>query len=630
MVDNTDKPGTEASPAAPSSPQPNEATPAAVSSESQPTGSTTDSPAATSAAHDGSSTTAAPTGEPSAASGEASGSTASGGAEPGAAGEGTAQASEGTAQASEGEAGEEGDGTGADGEGKKKRRRRRKKGGEAGAEGAKAEGEGAAAGGEGEGAAPGGENKGRAERSKNRPAPPPRERPAFQVGEEVFGKVKTVNGHSIIVDIQFGKAEGIFDRSELASDDMVPEIGDRFPAQVLGDGSRGGFVVLTRNMLREEQTKTKVEQAFTDKAVVVGLVTGAIKGGLEVYVEGLRAFAPASHVDLRPGADLHYLVGQQLLFFVEQYAKRGRDVVLSRRTLLEEDAKKQRGSSLAKLAPGSVVKGIVRSVVEWGVFVAIPEADNIEGLVHNTEVSHDPRARTRDLLKVGDEISVKILKIDERGKLWLSKRSAESDPWDEFRARYAPGTRHKGKVTKIAPFGAFIELEPGLEGLAHVSDLSLKRVEDPNEIVKEGQELQVIVASFDPSTRKIGLHPVTPGSEDEPKQRVQPNKIIKVGIVSHETGGLVVRILGATGRSARGFVPAGQTGTPRGTDLRKSFPLNSVHDAKVLEVDPRRGEAKLSLKAVGEDTERAAYSEYRQSVAKVAKFGTFADLMKKS
>jgi small subunit ribosomal protein S1 len=609
MVDNTDKPGTEASPAANSSaPQPAEPTPAAASTEAQPTGSTTDSPAATSAAHDTSSTTAAPTGEPSEASGATQASEASG--------------------ASEG--GEDGDATGADGEGKKKRRRRRKKGGEAGAEGQPA-GEGAAAGeAQGEGAAQGGEGKGRGDRGKNRPAPPPRERPAFQVGEEVFGKVKTVNGHSIIVDIQFGKAEGIFDRSELASDDMVPEIGDRFPAQVLGDGSRGGYVVLTRNMLREELTKPKAEQAFNEKAVVVGLVTGAIKGGLEVYVEGLRAFAPASHVDLRPGADLHYLVGQQLLFFVEQYAKRGRDVVLSRRSLLEEDAKKQRGSSLAKLAPGSVVKGIVRSVVEWGVFVAIPEADNIEGLVHNTEVSHDPRARTRDLLKVGDEISVKVLKIDERGKLWLSKRSAESDPWEEFRTRYAPGTRHQGKITKIAPFGAFIELEPGLEGLAHVSDLSLKRIEDPNEIVKEGQELSVIVAHFDPSTRKIGLHPVTPGFENEPKQRVQPHKIIKIAIVSHETGGLVVRILGATGRSARGFVPAGQTGTPRGTDLRKGFPLNSVHDAKVLEVDPRRGEAKLSLKAVSEDTERAAYSEYRQSVAKAAKFGTFADLMKKS
>ncbi|MCU0658080.1 MAG: S1 RNA-binding domain-containing protein [Polyangiaceae bacterium] len=501
----------------------------------------------------------------------------------------------------------------AKGEGAKKRRRKKKKGGEGATEGAEAQ--------------PRAERGERAREDKNAV------RAAFRIGEEVFGRVKEVKPHALIIDIP-GKGDAIFDSSELDAEGAVPAVGDRFVAKVLGDGGRGGLVVLARKHFDdptyEDKVKEEVEKAFQEKAVVLGLVTGAIKGGLEVYVKGLRAFAPASHVDLRPGADLGHHVGQQHLFLVEQYAKKGRDVVLSRKAFLEEESKKLREGSLAKLTVGSVVSGVVRSIVEWGVFVAIPEADNIEGLVHVSEVSHDPRARLRDVVKVGETIQVKIGKIDDKGKLWLSKKAAESDPWEELRTRYAVGTRHKGKVTKNMPFGAFVELEPGREGLIHLADLSFKRIESPADVVKEGQEIDVVISSLDSTNRKIGLHPVLPGTENETRQRVAPHKIIKVAVVSHESAGLIVRILGATGRNARGFIPAGHTGTPRGTDLRKQFPAGSEHEVKVIEVDPKRGEAKLSIKAVREDTEKAAYNEYRQNLAKEAKFGTLADLLKKS
>ncbi len=527
-----------------------------------------------------------------------------------------AQAQDASAASPEGsEAKPEGSEGGEAGEGKKRRRDRKKKGGE-----------GQAAGGEGAGQG----DRAKGDAGKN--APP---RTAFRIGEEIFGLVKEVRPHLLIVGIP-GKGDALFDRSEFDPDAVEPAVGDRFVARVLGDGGRGGLVVLARRQFDdptyEDVVRAEVEKAFTEKTPVVGLVTGAIKGGLEVYVKGLRAFAPASHVDLRPGAPLNHLVGQQLLFLVEQYAKKGRhvDVVLSRRAFLEEESKKHRSGSLSKLTEGSVVKGVVRSIVEWGVFVAIPEADDIEGLVHISELSHDPRARARDLVKVGETIEVKVSKIDERGKLWLSKRAAEPDPWEATRSKFALGSRHKGRVTKLMPFGVFVELEPGFEGLIHMSDLSFKRFENASEIVKEGQEIDVIVANVDGGTRKIGLHPAIPGAENEARQRVAPHKIIKIAVISHESSGLIVRVLGATGRNARGFIPAGQTGTPRGTDLRKQFPAGSIHDAKVLEVDPRRGEAKLSLKAVSEDTEKAAYSEYRQNVAKTAKFGTLADLLKKS
>ncbi len=261
----------------------------------------------------------------------------------------------------------------------------------------------------------------------------------------------------------------------------------------------------------------------------------------------------------------------------------------------------------------------------------MPEAGGVEGLVHMTEASHDRGARLNDLFKAGAEIEVKVLRVDEKGKLWLSRKAVVADPWDAVKEKYSVGSRQKGKVARLQPFGAFIELEPGVDGLIHAADLSIKPFEHPREIVKVGDEIEVVVVSCDPHSHKIGLHPAPPpGEEVEARQRVQPHKVLKVAVAQITEGGLVVRVLGVTGRSARGFIPAGHTGTPRGSDLRKDFPLGAQFDAKVLEIDPRRGEAKLSIRAVKEDAEKHAYQQYRAGVAREAKFGTFADLMKKS
>ena len=456
---------------------------------------------------------------------------------------------------------------------------------------------------------------------------PPRERTAFHVGEEVFGKVTAVTEHAIMVDLS-GKALAIFDRHELAADDLVPEAGDRFVAHVHGDGSRGGLVVLTRKPLREEETKPRLEEASKSGEAIVGLVTGTVKGGIEVDVDGVRAFAPGSHVDLRPGADLAHLIGLRMEFTVAQYAKRGRDVVVSRKNYIEAEAKEHRKTSLAKLEIGSIVKGTVRSVVQYGAFVAIPSADDVEGLVHMTEASHDRGAKLNEVFQVGAEIDVKILRVDDKDKLWLSHKAATVDPWQEAMKTYGQGTRHKGKVMRLLPFGAFIELAPGIEGLLHVQDLSFKRIEHPKDVLKEGEEIDVVVADLERGSKKIALHPAPPaGEENEHKQRIVPHKGVKVAVVAAESAGLVVRVIGLTGRHSRGFIPAGHTGTERGTDLRKHFPPGTRLEAKVIEIDPRRGEAKLSLRALREDSEKAAYHEYRASVAKASKFGTLGDLL---
>jgi len=408
---------------------------------------------------------------------------------------------------------------------------------------------------------------------------------------------------------------------------IVLELGAHFVGLVHNDGSRGGLIVLTRHPRRLRASKLATSAAFREKKLISGLVTGVVRGGVEVDVDGLRAFAPGSHLDLRPGADLRPLVGRRLEFLVTQYGKRGRDVVLSRRPMLESEAKAHRAEALERVQVGAIVTGTVKSVVSFGAFLDI---GGVEGLVTLQEMSHNRSDAPHDVFRAGESIEVRIIRMDEKGKIWLSRKSAIPDPWDDALKKYAVGTRHTGKIVRLQPFGAFVELESGIDGLIHIGDLSMKPIEHPSEVVKVGDSIEVVVAQADPVSHKIGLHPAPTGAAaEEAPQRIQMRKPVKVQVMAVEPGGLVVRVLGATGRQARGYITSMATGTPRGTELRKPFPVGMILDAQVIEIDPRRGEIKLSIKALHEDTERSAYQQYRQQVTREAKFGTFGDLLAK-
>ncbi|MEI9939334.1 MAG: S1 RNA-binding domain-containing protein [Pseudomonadota bacterium] len=455
------------------------------------------------------------------------------------------------------------------------------------------------------------------------------DRAPFHTGEEVFGKVTAVLETAIMVDLS-GKALAIFDRGEMEPDDLVPAVGDRFVARIHNDGVRGGLVVLTRKPLREEESKPKVEQAAKDGSLVSGLITGVIKGGVEVDIDGLRAFAPASGMDLHPAnANFAVLVGQRVEFKVVQYEKGGRDVVVSRRPMLEAEAHERRKHAITLLQEGQVMNGVVRTVVEWGAFVALPDAENLEGLVHASEASHDARVPLTELFRAGDRIEVKITKIDERGKIWLSRKALIEDPWAVAKQKYAQGSQHKGKVTRLEKFGAFVELEPGIDGLLHVSDLSLERIEHPEAVLKLDQEVEVLVHHFDPRSKKLTFHLAPkPEHANEAPQKIVRNALVKAEVIKGEAAGVLVRLMGVTGRAARGFIPGAQTGTARGTDLRKVFKPGTVLDLKVVDLDPRNGEPKLSLRGFKEDEERRAHKEYRAKLKAEGGFGTLGDLLK--
>jgi len=498
-----------------------------------------------------------------------------------------------------------GPGEGAKGERKKRRRRRRR--GQKGAEGDQA----------------GGEGSGR--RGKKHVKP---ERPAFNIGDDVFGRVSKLTKDAIWIDVAGGKAQGLYDRSQLIQ--IPPKEGEQMIAKVKSVSTRGGMLMLGPDPWDTTQSRAELRAALQEENQLDFWVTGVIKGGLEVDYKGVRAFAPASHVELRPSADLSHLLGQKIQFVVTTYGKKGRDVVVSRKEMLEAEHKEKRDEELGKLEPGLKCKAVVRTVLQWGAFVALPEYGDVEGVIHMSEASHNRSARLAELFRPGAEIEVEVLRIDDKGKLWLSHKATIADPWDAAADKYTAGSRHTGKVVRLTDFGAFIQLEPGIDGLCHVADLSFTPVEHPKEVVTEGNDMDVVVAHLDAKARKVTLHPAPPDDEkDVPAiRKVSPHKVVDVVVMQIRDAGLGVRIVGATGRHARAFIPAGQTGTPRGTDLRKSFPLGKRLQAKVIDADSRRGEPRLSIRALKQDAEKRAYREYRKKVQREATFGTFADLLK--
>ncbi|MFP6686663.1 MAG: S1 RNA-binding domain-containing protein, partial [Polyangiaceae bacterium] len=454
------------------------------------------------------------------------------------------------------------------------------------------------------------------------------EKPPFNAGDDVFGRVVMVNEHAIVIEVAGGKALGLYDANQL--NQVPPREGEQFIAKVKSYSTRGGMLILGTELFDTTQTKLELQAALEASNPIEVWVTGVIKGGLEVDYKGIRGFAPASQMELRPSSDLSHFLGQKHMVFVTHYGKRGKDVVFSRKKMLEDEHKALRAEFLDKIKPEMVCKGVVRNVATWGAFIALPDFGDIEGVVHMSEASHDRGARLNQIFKPGREIEVQVLKVDESGKLWLSRKALVDDPWASVSEKYPQRSIHTAKVVRLTEFGAFIQLEPGVDGLCHVSDLSFSPIEHPKDVVEVGQDIEVIVASVDAGKHKVSLHPAPPQDERElPSVQLKPHQVVNAIVTQIRDSGLNVRILGMTGRAARAYLPANQTGTPRGADLRKNFPIGKRFVAKITEVDRRRGEARLSIRAMKTDAERDAYRDYKKEVKSKGGFGTFADLLNK-
>ncbi len=369
---------------------------------------------------------------------------------------------------------------------------------------------------------------------------PVAERPSEPVpGERVEGRVLLVGEETVFVDLG-GGLEGILDTAEVRDLDGVVTVavGDPLAAVVTGrdPGSRA-LLLRRRGGGRSGEVGPELRQAKEMGLPVEGIVKGVVKGGFEVEISGQRAFCPVSQIDARPVAEPEAMVGRRLAFLVSRVEEGGRgraaNVVVSRRELLDREARERAEAVRATLAPGAVVRGKVTSIATYGAFV---DLGGLEGMIHVSELGHARVASVEDVLAVGDEVEVQVLRIEppregRRGeRIALSIKALQRDPWKDAALRFPVGSEHPGRVMRLDSFGAFVQVAPGLEGLVHVSELGEgRRISHAREALQLGQDLVVRVADVDETRRRLsltllGTRASARGEQEEWRSRLEPAK----------------------------------------------------------------------------------------------------------
>lgn len=326
-------------------------------------------------------------------------------------------------------------------------------------------------------------------------------------GELVEGRVVDIVDNEVHVDVGY-KSEGRIPLNELGlQGEQTPQdvvnIDDKILVQVLQVNDDEGTVVLSKRRADERHAWTDLTAKHDAGETIEAEVTGRVKGGLLVDV-GVRGFVPASHVDVGFVDNLDEYVGQTLQFRIIELDRQRRNVVLSRKELLEEQLQEAKEAAFASLEEGQIVPGIVRRLTDFGAFVDI--GGGVEGLLHVSEMAWSRVRHPEDVLSEGDQIDIKVLGVDrERERISLSLKAALPDPWTTIEERYSTGDIITGTVTRTVDFGAFVKVEDGVEGLVHISQLADHHVEDPADVVKAGEEVKVKVVNLDPDARRIGL-----------------------------------------------------------------------------------------------------------------------------
>ncbi len=328
----------------------------------------------------------------------------------------------------------------------------------------------------------------------------------FDEGGLVSGTVVKIDSDEVLLDIGY-KSEGVIPSKELSiRNDVNPadvvDLGEQVEALVLQKEDKDGRLILSKKRAQYERAWGKIEELKAAEGVVEGPVIEVVKGGLILDI-GLRGFLPASLVDLRRVRDLHPFVGRTLQAKIIELDKNRNNVVLSRRAYLEETQREQRDEFLANLKPGEVRKGVVSSVVNFGAFV---DLGGMDGLVHVSELSWKHVDHPSSVVQVGDEVTVQVLDVDlSRERISLSLKATQQDPWQEFATGHQVGELVYGRVTKLVPFGAFVQVGDGIEGLVHISEMAVHHVEAPEQVVTPGEELWVKIIDIDLDRRRISL-----------------------------------------------------------------------------------------------------------------------------
>ncbi len=462
----------------------------------------------------------------------------------------------------------------------------------------------------------------------------------FEVGQKVSGRIVQLGQEQAFLDLG-GKGEGMIDLAELQDThgNLMVAIGEILEGYVLALAGDHGGVVVTKQLSKGAQ-KDFLGEARASGIPVEGLVAAHNKGGLEVDLGGVRGFCPSSQIDLHFVESPAALVGQRLTFKVIEV--KDRDVVLSRRALLEAEAAKKAQVLRESLSVGAQLEGTVTSLRDYGAFI---DLGGLEGLLHVSELGYGRVNHPKDVLQVGQKVKVEVVRIDapkdgeKVERIGLSMKALQQDPWSQAAASLHEGDRVKGKVVRLQPFGAFVELMPGVDGLVHISALGApKRIAHPKEVVTEGEEVLVSIESIDLEQKRVSLRRITSeeAAAEAPADGAKPapapshahppkvGDVFEVGVDKVEPFGLFVRW-----SSGRGLIPNAEMGTPKGADHRKLFPPGASFKAAVIEID-NQGRFRLSKTGAEQAEERREYSQFMQKQTKPSGkgFGTLGDLLK--
>jgi small subunit ribosomal protein S1 len=441
--------------------------------------------------------------------------------------------------------------------------------------------------------------------------------PALRVGEVVKGRVIQIGAENVFVDVG-GKGEAWMDRAELVGDDgrLRVAVGDAVEATVM---SAGDEVRLSTKVRQGAQARQALAVAAQSGVPVEGKVAAVIKGGYEVTVAGLRAFCPLSQMDVRRVETAEEYVGRVLEFRITTYGESGRNIVLSRRRLLEEQAAKTAEQTWQKIVTGAVLPGTVAALADFGAFV---DLGGVQGLVPLSELSHSRVGRPADRLRVGEPVTVKVLRIDqEKSRITLSLKALEGDPWVAVAGRLRERQVVVGRAVRTTEFGVFVELLPGVDGLLHVSEIPRSRQAAMRETVAAGAELPVLIVSIDGDRRRIALALAPEGAVagQEMTSSVEAGALLTGTVDRVEPFGVFVKL----GPGQTGLIPNAELGPTGSPDPRKAFPAGTEVKVLVLAIEEGGRRIRLSRAKALEKEEQAESQAYLREATKQGEgFGT--------
>lgn len=446
------------------------------------------------------------------------------------------------------------------------------------------------------------------------------------VGDVVEGTVIQLNPDSVVVDVGY-KSEGVIPLSEFVVDGKPAqlEVGDKVDVLFERAENESGLIGLSK----EKADRQKVWNSLEEDAVVDGKIVSRIKGGLSVDI-GVNAFLPGSQVDLRPVRNLDKLIGETFEFKIIKLNKRRGNIVLSRRVLLENERESQRADTLKTLEEGQIVEGVVKNLTDYGAFI---DLGGIDGLLHITDMSWGRVTHPSDILAVGDAINVKVLKFDrEKERVSLGLKQTAPDPWLSVAEKYPVKDKVSGKVVSLTDYGAFVELEEGVEGLIHVSEMSwTKRIKHPNKILSIGDEVEIVVLAMDTENRRIslGLKQVEPNPWDAIGEKIPVGTVIEGQVKNITDFGIFVGV----DEGIDGLVHISDLSwTKRIKHPSELYKKGDLVKAVVLNIDTENERFSLGVKQLTQDPWQIIPEQYapgtiiRGKVTSVTEFGIFLEV----